>query len=85
MKRWKRKVETAGARMELCEMSDGEWVCLLVPADTPDEPILRPYSVRSSNRFRDDAIRAALAAYDPEHRTYAEQYAAATGGLRHPW
>ena len=75
-----------GARMWLRELSDGTgWVCQVTPADTPIEPILFPPVGRGTARFRDDAIRAAIAAYDPEFRTYAEFYASRTGGRRHPW
>ncbi len=86
MKRWNKKVEALGARMWLRELSDGtEWACYLTPADTPREPILRPFVARGVSRFRDDAIRAAIESYDPEFRTYAEFYASRTGGRRHPW
>ena len=85
MKRWLKKVEALGARMSLHELSDGGWSCLLMPADVPEEPILFPYAVRREARFQGDAIRAALAGYAPPFRTYAEGYAAATGGRRHPW
>jgi len=86
MKRWERKVAALGARMWLHELSDGTgWVCVLLPADTPREPIYRAYMSRAMATFRDDAIRAAIANYDPPFRTYAEHYAHLTNGRKHPW
>lgn len=94
MKRWLRKVEPLGARMELREHADG-WSCYLVPVDAPPEPVLRPRTGFATQPFRDAAIRAALASYasgglyhrptEPIFCTFAEHYAHATGGRRHPW
>jgi hypothetical protein len=73
MKRWQKKIDALGARMWLHEWANGNgWSCVLQPADTPPDPMFFPYTSRGYSRFRDDAIRYAIANYDPPFRTYAE-------------